>query len=63
MCQGRLRLDIKKNLFSEGMVRYWKRLLREVVESLSLEVCKERLDVEHRKMVMWTILVLGEQLD
>lgn len=63
LCQGMFRLDIRKNFFLEGVMRYWKRLLREVVESVSLEVCKERLDVVRRNMVLWTILLLGGQSD
>ena len=51
MHQGRFTLDIKRNFISERMMKYWNRLLREVVESLSLELVKETVDVVLRSMV------------
>lgn len=55
--QGRFRLNIRKN-FSESVVKHCHGLPKEVVESLSLEMFKKRVDVAFADRV-----VMGQRLD
>jgi len=52
--RGGVRLDIRKNCFTEGVVRCWNRLPRVVVESPSLEVFRKRVDMALQNMVYKT---------
>jgi len=49
--RGRFRLDIKKNFFTERVVRHWIRLPRVVGESPSLEGFRRRGDVALQDIV------------
>lgn len=45
LCQRKFKSDIMKNFFTERVVRYWNGLLRQLVESLFLEVFKKQMDM------------------
>ena len=49
--EGKFRLDISKIFFIVSMVRHWNRLPREVVDTLSLEALRARLDGAVRNLV------------
>ena len=59
--QGRLRLDIRRKFFTQRVVTHWNRLPKEVVDALSLETFKARLDVALSSLVWWleTLHVAG----
>ena len=44
-------MDIRKNFFTERVVKHWNRLSREAVESPSLEVFKKHVDMTLQDMV------------
>ena len=50
LCQGRFRLNMRKNFFTKWIIKHWNRPPRAVVESPSLEVFKRHLHAELREV-------------
>jgi len=59
LLQGRFRLDISSDINLKRVLRYWNRLQKEMVESLSLEVLQKYVGVALRGMVMGTAMLGG----
>jgi len=59
--QGRFRLDVRRKLFTQRVVKHWNRLPKEAVDAPSLEAFKARLDVALGSLVWWlaTLYIAG----
>jgi len=56
--EGKFILDIRKKLFTLGVVRPWPRLPREAVAAPSLAAFKARLDRALSNLVWWKVSLL-----
>ena len=64
--EARFRLDIRKKFFTQRVVTLWNRLPKKVVDALSLEAFKARLDVALGSLVSWLVtlhIAVGLKLD
>lgn len=55
-------MDIGKNYISERAVKPWNRMLREVVETPSLQVFKSCVDVTLGDVVQWCLILAYGQI-
>jgi len=51
--QGRFRLDVRRNFFTQRVVMHCNRLPKEAVDAPSLEAFEARLDVALGSLVRW----------
>ena len=60
--QWRFRLDIRRRFFTQRAVKTWNRLPKEVVDALSPDAFKARLDVALGSLVWWeaSLPIAGE---
>lgn len=57
-------LDVRKKLFTQKVMRHWKKLPREVVDSPSLGVFEARLDRAVGSIIWWlAILPMADWLE
>ena len=62
--EGRFRLDIRKKSFTVRVVRHRHRLPSDVVDALSLEIFKARLDKALSNLIyLWMSLFIAGELD
>ena len=54
--EGRFKIDVRKKILIQRVVRHWHRLPREAVGSPSLEVLKARLDGALGSLSCWLAL-------
>jgi len=57
LCQGWFTLDFRRNFFLKRVVRYWSRLPRDAMQSLSQEVYQKSVDVALRDEVQWALMI------
>lgn len=57
--QGMVSLDISRNFYMGRVVKHWKQLPKVVIESPSMEVAKEGLDISLSPLGWVTTLALG----
>ena len=57
--EGRFRLDFRKDFITVRVVRHWNRLPSEVVNALSVEAFKARLDGALSNLVLVSLPIAG----